>query len=831
MEEHYHPEAIERELQSQWERHGAFAADDRASGERFYCLAMFPYPSGSLHIGHVRNYTIADVVARCERMRGKHVLQPMGWDAFGLPAENAAINRLRLPSEWTASNIDSMRGQLQRLGFAYDWSREFATCDPSYYRWEQWFFLRLYEKGMVYRQEAEVNWDPVERTVLANEQVVDGRGWRSKAPVQRRRIAQWFLRITDYADQLLDGLDQLPEWPERVKEMQRNWIGRSEGVECVFGLVNGGELVVFTTRPDTLMGVTYLAVAPEHPLTRSLIDAGGEASEAVAEYVKSQQGVSLAEASIATAAKTGVDTGRTAVHPITGERLPVWVANYVLMRYGSGAVMAVPAHDQRDWEFARQYDLPMRPVIAPRAGENAAAPVWDFAERAGVEPGVLVDSGEFDGLDSIEAQQRIADWLETHGSGRRVVSYRLRDWGISRQRYWGAPIPIIHCADCGGMPVPDADLPVTLPTDIAFSGTASPLPDMSDFVEVDCPQCGQSARRETDTFDTFFESSWYYARFACPGSAEAMLDERADAWLPVQFYVGGIEHAVLHLLYARFFHRLLRDEGLVSSDEPFVRLLTQGMVLGADGEKMSKSRGNTVQPQALIDRFGADALRLFVMSAAPAHQSLQWSEAGLEGAYRFLCRLWKMVVRHVAAGEPPPLSVDALDPDGQELLRQLHETIAKVTDDYLRRCTFNTAIAALRTLCNAWQAMFPDGDALQGQPLALARRVLDAVLLMLAPVTPHLCDRLWRGLGHEAPIAEAPWPVADPAAMRRDVVKVILQVDGKMRGHIMQEPGAPEAALVAEALRHDRVLRAMNRRRVARTVVVPDKLVNIVTKA
>ena len=837
MDERYHPERVEAELQARWERAGgAFAPPD--DGERFYCLAMFPYPSGALHIGHVRNYTIADAIARCERMRGKNVLQPMGWDAFGLPAENAAIERRLRPDQWTADNIATMRGQLKRLGFAYDWSREFATCDPSYYRWEQWFFLRLHEKGLVYRQEAEVNWDPVERTVLANEQVVDGRGWRSKAPVQRRRIPQWFIRITDYADELLDGLERLPQWPERVKEMQRNWIGRSEGVECTFKLADGGELSVFTTRPDTLMGATYLAVSPEHPLARNLADADAQradadarAAAAVAKYLKSQQGVSTAEASVATAEKTGVDTGRTALHPITGESLPVWVANYVLMGYGSGAVMAVPAHDQRDWEFARRYGLPIRRVVAPDGGAGED-PASADATGAYVEHGVLMNSGEFDGMDSRLAQQAIADWLEARKLGRRAVSYRLRDWGISRQRYWGAPIPIIHCVDCGSLPVPDEDLPVRLPTGIAFSGTASPLGELSEFVDVECPQCRQPAQREVDTFDTFVESSWYYARFACADGDGAMLDARADDWLPVDFYVGGIEHAVLHLLYARFFHRLLRDEGLVSSDEPFVRLLTQGMVLGADGEKMSKSRGNTVEPQALIDRYGADAVRLFVMSAAPASQDLQWSEQGLEGAHRFLRRLWRMLARHLADGEPEPLRVDALDARGRALWRQLNETVAKVTDDYLRRCAFNTAIAAVRALCNALQALRDASDGpLQGRDLALARAAFEAVLLMLAPITPHICERLWRELGRRDPIAESRWPLADSRALQRDTVRVILQVDGKLRAQIEHAAGASESELVSEALRNERVRRFIDGRRVQRTVVVADKLVNIVTGA
>jgi leucyl-tRNA synthetase len=628
MDEHYQPTQIEAEAQAYWEQHQSFCVTEDPAREKFYCLSMFPYPSGRLHMGHVRNYTIGDVITRYQRMRGKNVLQPMGWDAFGLPAENAAIQNRVPPDQWTYQNIDYMRRQLKRLGFAYDWSRELATCHPTYYHWEQWLFTKLFTKGLVYKKTASVNWDPVDQTVLANEQVVDGRGWRSGAIVERREIPQWFLKITAYAEELLTALDRLTGWPEQVRTMQRNWIGRSEGVEVQFQVDGSDEpLSVFTTRPDTLMGVTFISVATEHPLVREAVKTKPE----LAAFIEECQHTATSEAILETLEKKGIDTGFKAIHPLTGEAVPIWAANFVLMSYGTGAVMAVPAHDQRDYEFAKVYGLPIKQVIAPQHDQEAR----NLEQAAFGEKGVLINSGEFTGLDFDQAFEAITEYLQQAGKGRRMINYRLRDWGVSRQRYWGAPIPIIHCSRCGAIPVPEEDLPVVLPGEIQFDGVCSPLKQMPDFYQTTCPQCGDKAERETDTFDTFFESSWYYVRYCCPGNDTAMADERVHYWLPVDQYIGGIEHAVLHLLYARFFHKVLRDVGVVQGDEPFTNLLTQGMVL-KDGAKMSKSKGTTVDPQALIDQYGADTARLFIMFAAPPEQSLEWSESGVEGAHRFL---------------------------------------------------------------------------------------------------------------------------------------------------------------------------------------------------
>ena len=622
MDEIYKPDSIEARAQEFWEQQQTFRVTEDPEREKYYCLSMFPYPSGRLHMGHVRNYTIGDVISRYQRMQGKNVLQPMGWDAFGLPAENAAIQNQVPPAQWTRENIDYMRNQLRQLGFGYDWEREIATCDPAYYRWEQWFFTRLFKKGVVYKKTALVNWDPVDNTVLANEQVIDGRGWRSGALVERREIPQWFLKITDYADELLNDIDRLDGWPEQVRTMQRNWIGRSEGIEMQFGIAGRDDVLpVYTTRPDTLMGVTCVAVAPQHPLAAE----AAAGNTALAAFIAECRITGVSEAELATQEKKGIDTGLKAVHPVTGEQVPVWAANFVLMEYGSGAVMSVPAHDQRDYEFARANGIAIRQVIYPVNDQQVA----DLERAAFVEKGILKNSGEFDGLTSAQAFAAIGDWLEQAGKGSRQVNYRLRDWGVSRQRYWGCPIPIINCADCGAVPVPEADLPVILPTDVTVDASGSPLKKMAAFIETSCPQCGARAERETDTFDTFFESSWYYARYTCADQDTGMLDQRANYWMPVDQYVGGIEHAVLHLLYARFFNKLLRDEGLLTADEPFTHLLTQGMVL-KDGSKMSKSKGNTVDPQGLIDQYGADTVRLFTMFAAPPEQSLEWSDSGVE---------------------------------------------------------------------------------------------------------------------------------------------------------------------------------------------------------
>jgi leucyl-tRNA synthetase len=814
-ESEYRPADLEQRVQQSWEESGAFRVVEDPAREKYYCLAMFPYPSGRLHMGHVRNYTIADVIARYQRMLGRNVLQPMGWDAFGLPAENAAIQNRVPPARWTRENIAYMRGQLKRLGFGYDWSREIATCDPDYYRWEQWLFTRLLRKGLAYRRTSPVNWCPNDQTVLANEQVVDGCCWRCDTPVERREISQWFLKITDYADELLTGLDRLDGWPEQVRTMQRNWIGRSEGVELEFGLEGRDDrLTVYTTRPDTLFGVSYVAVAAEHPLAREAAMRRPEIQEFIDECARG----GVAEQALETMEKRGMDLGIAAIHPITGERVPVWVANFVLMGYGSGAVMAVPAHDQRDWEFARAYGLPVRQVIAPADG----APV-DLAQEAWTERGVLVDSGEFSGLTSAEAFDAIADWLAARGLGRRRVNYRLRDWGVSRQRYWGAPIPVIKCPACGDVPVPDEDLPVVLPEDVAFDGVGSPLKKMPEFFSIECPSCGGAAERETDTFDTFMESSWYYARYASRDNDQAMLDGRAGYWLPVDQYIGGIEHAILHLLYARFYHRLMRDEGLVPGDEPFTRLLTQGMVL-KDGAKMSKSKGNTVDPQELIERYGADTVRLFMMFAAPPEQSLDWSDSGVDGASRFLKRLWKLVTADAAGGPAPVLDPAALDAGQRELRCKTHETIAKVSDDIGRRYTFNTAIAAVMELMNV-VAKFEDRSP-QGR--AVLRETMEAVVLLLSPVVPHICQELWSALGRDGFVIDARWPEVDPAALVRDTVELVVQVNGKLRARVAVPAGAEREVVEAAARADDNVRRFLEDVTVHKVIVVPGKLINFV---
>ncbi|MDT8388734.1 MAG: leucine--tRNA ligase [Thiogranum sp.] len=816
MDPNYRPQDIETRIQRQWEEQGTFRATEDDAREKYYCLSMFPYPSGRLHMGHVRNYTIGDVISRYQRMQGRNVMQPMGWDAFGLPAENAAIKNQVPPAKWTYENIDYMREQLKRLGFGYDWDRELATCDPAYYRWEQWFFTQLFKKGLVYKKTAVVNWDPVDQTVLANEQVIDGKGWRSGAPVERREIPQWFLKITDYAQQLLDDLDQLDGWPDQVRTMQRNWIGRSEGVELQFEVPGAAQpLTVFTTRPDTLMGVTYMGVAPEHPLARQAA-AGNPQLQA---FIEECAHTKVAEADMATLEKKGVDTGLIALHPVTGDAVPVWTANFVLMEYGAGAVMAVPAHDQRDYEFAQQYGLPIRQVIHPvDADQPANVDASAFTDR-----GILKDSGPFDGLTSEQAFDAIADFLVARGAGRKTINFRLRDWGVSRQRYWGCPIPMINCAACGSVPVPEHQLPVVLPSDVVLEGTGSPLKTDRTFIDTTCPGCGGPAERETDTFDTFFESSWYYARYTCHDFDAGMLDERAHHWLPVDQYVGGIEHAVLHLLYARFFHKLMRDLGLVRGDEPFRHLLTQGMV-NKDGSKMSKSKGNTVDPQQLIDRYGADTVRLFMMFAAPPEQSLEWSDSGVEGASRFLNRLWKATAEHVATGPAPALQPEALNADQKALRYKLHETIRKVSDDVGRRYTFNTAIAANMELLNELTRSSDGSDA--GR--ALMQEALQAAVLMLSPIVPHICQELWQALGHAGSVVDCAWPQFDEAALVRDSIELVVQVNGKMRGKIQVATGVDDAAIRNAALTEPNVLRFIDSQQVRKVIIVPGRLVNLV---
>ncbi len=819
MDAQYRPDEIEREAQQYWENQQSFKVTEQPGREKFYCLSMFPYPSGRLHMGHVRNYTIGDVISRYQRMQGKNVLQPMGWDAFGLPAENAAVKNQSAPAHWTYGNIDYMKGQLKRLGFGYDWSRELATCRPEYYRWEQWFFTQLYEKGLVYKKMSTVNWDPVDQTVLANEQVIDGRGWRSGALVERKDIPQWFVKITAYADELLDDLDQLDGWPEQVKTMQRNWIGRSEGVQLEFGLKDSDDkLSVYTTRPDTLMGVSYVAVAAQHPLAQQA--AAGNAG--IAAFIEECTHTKVAEADLATMEKKGLFTGRYAIHPISGDQVPIWIANFVLMDYGSGAVMAVPAHDQRDWEFARKYDLPIRQVIEAVDDE----PV-DLASQAFTAKGRLINSGPFDGLEFTAAFDTIAAWLEERGLGQRTVNYRLRDWGVSRQRYWGAPIPMLTLEDGREVPVPDDQLPVILPEDVEMDGVTSPIKADPQWAKATWQ--GQPALRETDTFDTFMESSWYAARFTCPDDTNAMLDPaRANYWLPVDQYVGGIEHAILHLLYSRFYHKLLRDAGLVDSDEPFKRLLCQGMVL-KDGSKMSKSKGNTVDPQALIEQYGADTVRLFMMFAAPPEQSLEWNDSGVEGAHRFIKRLWRLVSDHVAAGPAPVLDASdlnaaALDDDAKALRRKTHETIHKVSDDISRRYTFNTAIAAVMELCNEIGRHEAQDDLAR----AVRQEALEATVLLLSPIVPHASHALWQALGHPQAVIDTPWPAVDQRALVKDSVQLVVQVNGKVRAKLEAPASAGNDELEALARQESNVRKFIDGKTVRKVIVVPGKLVNLV---
>lgn len=818
IEEHYLPQQIESQAQTYWEKSHSFAVKEDPKKPKFYCLSMFPYPSGYLHVGHVRNYTIGDVIARFNRMQGMNVLHPIGWDAFGLPAENAALKHQVPPSEWTYDNIAHMRGQLKSLGFCFDWDREIATCDASYYRWEQWLFVKMYEKGLVYKKDSVVNWDPVDQTVLANEQVIDGRGWRSGAKVERRSIPQWFLKITDYAEELLQSLDHMPGWPEQVRTMQRNWIGRSEGVSFSLTVDHADcpPLTVYTTRIDTLMGVTYLAVAPQHPLVNIALKTHPE----IADFVEACRNIKVAEAELATVEKEGRATGLFAIHPITQEKLPIWVANYVLMEYGTGAVMAVPAHDQRDYEFAQKYHLPMKAVIRP---DQDTLP--DITEKAYCEPGILFNSGAFDGETSTAALQSIATHLESQKIGQRQVNYRLRDWGVSRQRYWGAPIPMINCESCGTVPVPEKDLPVVLPTGVTPNGASSILTQMPEFYEVNCPSCGQKARRETDTFDTFMESSWYYLRYACPDQNEKMFDERTEYWAPVDQYIGGIEHAILHLLYARFFHKVIRDFGLVNSDEPFTNLLTQGMVL-KDGSKMSKSKGNTVDPQTLIEAYGADTVRLFIMFAAPPEQSLEWSDTGVEGAYRFLKRFWRLCATYLNEQGLVPLSFTGLtfNEKQKDLRRLTHETIKKVTDDLKRRYTFNTAIAAMMELTNAIAPYTIEEET----DKIVKQEAFEALVLMLAPMVPHISHALWQAFGHQDAILDATWPVLDESALVRDQVTIVVQVNGKMRANLSLPADISKEAAEQAALQHEAVIRHIEGKTIRKMITVGQKLINIV---
>jgi leucyl-tRNA synthetase len=898
MDERYEPAALERAAQQYWAEHRSFAGRDPApgapdAGDKFYCLSMFPYPSGRLHMGHVRNYAIGDALSRFMRMQGRNVMQPMGWDAFGLPAENAAMANGVAPAKWTRDNIAYMKKQLQALGFALDWEREFATCDPSYYRWNQWLFLQMREKGIAYKKTGVVNWDPVDQTVLANEQVIDGRGWRTGALVEKREIPMYYLNITAYADELLSALDGLEGWPERVKIMQANWIGRSEGAEVAFPLAEdaraalaaaggaagaaaaGGAasdaaapaLKVFTTRVDTLFGVTFMAVAAEHPLAL----AAGARDPSLQAFIDECRRGSTMEADVATMEKKGRRTGLHVLHPFTGQPVEVWVANYVLMGYGEGAVMGVPAHDERDFEFAQKNGIAVRTVVRPEGVDwrTVEAP-WQASYG---EHGLTVDSGEFSGLGFQAAVDGITAALEQRGLGRKRVQFRLRDWGISRQRYWGCPIPLVHCPTCGEVAVPDAQLPVVLPEDLVPDGSGNPLGKNKAFLEVACPACGGPARRETDTMDTFVDSSWYFLRFACPDNDQAMVDARARYWLPVDQYIGGIEHAILHLLYARFWTKVMRDLGLVGIDEPFANLFTQGMVLNhiyshqpAEGRRsyfnpadvdvvedeggkryiatrpdgstlevrydglgtMSKSKNNGVDPQSLVEKYGADTARLFMMFASPPEQTLEWSDEGVQGSFRFLRRLWKAVHEHVSAGPAPAIgrevARESLDATQKTLRRAAHQTLAKVTDDIGRRRTFNTAVAAVMELLNAigrFEDRSPAGRA-------VVQEALEIAVIALSPMVPHITHALWTALGHEGALCELRWPAADPAALVQDEITLVVQVNGKLRSQIAVAADADEATVRAAALADGTVRRFLGDATPKKVIVVPRKLVNVV---
>lgn len=865
MDQTYDPKTCESEAQIYWDKQQSFIASEQPDKEKFYCLSMFPYPSGKLHMGHVRNYTIGDVLSRFQRMQGKNVLQPMGWDAFGLPAENAAMQNAVPPAKWTYDNIDYMRSQLKSLGFAIDWKRELATCDPDYYKWNQWLFLRMLEKGIAYQKTGSVNWDPVDQTVLANEQVIDGRGWRTGARVEKREIPMYYLAITDYAEELLTDLDQLDGWPEQVRTMQANWIGKSHGVRFALPYELDGKqekLWVYTTRVDTIMGITFCVLAAEHPLATRAAESNPE----LAAFIEECKSGSVSEADIATMEKKGMPTGLTVTHPLTGESVPLWVGNYVLMGYGEGAVMAVPAHDERDFHFALEYGLPIKQVIDVD-GQDYSTREWQdwYANK---EKGVCINSGKYDGLKFSEAVDAIAEDLKAKDLGDKQVQWRLRDWGISRQRYWGCPIPIIHCDDCGEVPVPDTDLPVVLPEDCVPDGHGSPLKKLDEFINCSCPKCGKAARRETDTMDTFVDSSWYYARYCSQDNDAAMVDERLNYWMPVDQYIGGIEHAILHLLYSRFWSKVMRDLGQAQYDEPFSHLLTQGMVLNhifsrrndkggieyyapdevelktddsghiigassvADGQvvdyqgigTMSKSKRNGIDPQSLIETYGADTARLFTMFAAPPEQTLEWSDTGAEGSYRFLKRLWKQVFDFTQSG-----SVDELDKsnltEAQSALRyKTHQTLSKATDDIGRRFTFNTAIAANMELLNEVSRF----NIQHEQDKAVVQEALEIVVLTLSPIVPHICHTLWHALGHETALVDESWPQVDARALELSSLEMVVQVNGKVRGKIQVAADADQATCEQAARANDNVHRFIDGKDVRKIIVVPKKLVNIV---
>ncbi|WP_243374440.1 leucine--tRNA ligase [Geotalea sp. SG265] len=822
MEEKYFPERVEEKWQQFWERNKSFKAEKVADKEKYYLLEMFPYPSGRIHMGHVRNYSIGDVIARFKRMKGLNVVHPMGWDAFGMPAENAAIQHKSHPAKWTYENIDYMRGQLKKMGFSYDWDRELATCNVEYYRWEQLIFLQMLEKGLAYKKVSSVNWCPKCETVLANEQVEDGCCWRCDTVVEQKELEQWSFRITDYAEELLEYTHKLPGWPERVLTMQRNWIGRSTGCEIDFAVENDkGSIKVFTTRQDTLFGATFMSLAPEHPMALQLTTAENRA--AVTAFMDKVKKTDRIKRTAEDFEKEGVFTGSYCLNPVNGRRMPIYLANFVLTDYGTGAVMAVPTHDQRDFEFARKYGIAMEVVIQP---EGEALKPTAMTEAYTAE-GIMVNSGRFDGLSSNIAKERIADFLEQEGLGKKTVNFRLRDWGISRQRYWGNPIPVIYCDQCGTVPVPAKDLPVVLPMDATFTGEGgNPLAKVESFVKTTCPICGKDARRETDTMDTFVESSWYFLRYCCPDFADGPLDkEKAEYWMSVDQYIGGIEHAVMHLLYARFFTKVLRDLGYCNIDEPFTNLLTQGMVI-KDGAKMSKSKGNVVDPNALIEKYGADTARLFSLFAAPPEKDLDWSDQGVDGSFRFLNRVWKLVYECLPLlSSAASLDIESLTGEGKALRRQVHKTIRKVTDDIEDRFHFNTAIAAVMELVNALQAFEPKNLPANAPVL---KEAIEAVILLLAPFVPHFAEELWEGLGHEKSLIEAGWPVFDPAAAVDEELLVVVQVNGKLRGKVTVAAGASDEEVKGAALADDRIRQVIEGMTVKKVVYVPGKLVNIV---
>ena len=818
MQHEYKAKIIEKEAQEYWEKNNSFVVTEDPTKEKYYCLSMLPYPSGRLHMGHVRNYSIGDVISRHQKMLGKNVLQPIGWDAFGLPAENAAIKNEVPPAGWTYKNIGHMKEQLIELGFGYDWTRELATCHPEYYKWEQWFFIKLFEKGLVYKKKAVVNWDPVDQTVLANEQVVEGCGWRSGAPVEKKEISQWYMKITDYADELLADIQKLEGWPDAVKMMQTNWIGRSVGLDINFKIDDTSSLTVYTTRPDTLFGVTYLAIAAEHPIA---IEAGRN-DQKIQSFLTECKKMETAEAAMETMEKKGIDSGIKCIHPLTGEEVSIWIANFVLMGYGTGAVMSVPAHDQRDYEFAKKYNIPIIDVISDISG------YVDTSNEAYVEKGVLINSGEFTGLDFDEAFQAISKKLSNISMGEEKTNYRLRDWGVSRQRYWGCPIPIINCAKCGAVPENLDMLPVRLPENVAIDGGGSPLKKMTSFVNTSCPKCSGIAKRETDTFDTFCESSWYFARYTSVDQKDSILDERANYWLPVDQYIGGIEHAILHLLYSRFFTKLLRDEGIVKTSEPFTNLLTQGMVL-KDGAKMSKSKGNTVDPQEMIARFGADTARLFILFAAPPTQDLEWSDTGIEGAHRFINKFYRLVTGFIDSKKEfncSKLDVSSLNEEQRLVRQKTHLALQKVGDDFGRRHSFNTAIATMMELNNAISRYSDVSE----QGMAIKQESIEIMVKCLSPVIPHVCHHLWFLLGGKNAIVDSSWPVVDESALVQENVQVIAQVNGKLRSKLMVPLNSDNEAVQDLALSDEKIEKFTKDKQIIKVIVVPNKLINIVVK-